>query len=103
MNNMAEFNKMYNDALIKTAIGVHIINTIGAKSGVTEEIQRQNISTLCSELAYGINLDLDTVLSDVMVTRNRFPADFFQHAEVISLMDELQGAMQRQNLLGYLQ
>ena len=98
--NESLFNQLYNDALIKAAIGVHIINTVGEQSNVSPEMQEQNIITLVTELAEGVNLDVEVVLMDVMTTRNNFPADFFEHPEVRILTQNLTAAMNPQYLIG---
>ena len=98
--NESLFNKLYNDALIKAAIGVHIINTVGDQSNVSPEMQEKNIITLVTELAEGVKLDVEIVMIDVMSTRNNFPADFFDHPEVRILTQNLASEMNPQYLIG---
>lgn len=93
------FHKLYSDALIKAAIGVHIIRTVGAECGLSSDIRDKNVLTLCTELATGVGLSVTTVYSDVMRTHKQFPSDFFHYPEVMKLTGELLGEMTRQNLL----
>lgn len=62
--NQAQFNEMYNTAIVKIAVGFYILDTCGAQLGFGPRDIQQNKKMLCGILAEGINLSVETIYFD---------------------------------------
>ena len=86
-----EFNKMYNTAIKKIAVGFYILDNCGDRLGYDTETIASNKLSLCGILAEGINLSLTTIYSDVCSVQ--LPSDYIRQLQHSGLLEELIAAM----------
>lgn len=82
-----EFNKMYNTAIKKIAVGFYILDTCGNQLGYDKHIVLTNKQQLCSVLAYGISVSAANIYADACSVD--LPADYLAQLEQSGLLEDL--------------
>lgn len=82
-----EFNKMYNTAIKKVAVGFYILDTCGSQLGYDEHTVLTNKHQLCSVLATGISVSAANIYADACSVD--LPADYITQLEHSGLLKDL--------------
>ena len=85
--NEQEFNKMYNTAIKKIAVGFYILDTCGDALGYDHRAVLTNKHQLCAVLANGISVSEANIYSDA--NRVDLPCDYISQLDASGLLEDL--------------
>jgi len=96
-----KFQKRYEQAIIKTAIGIYIIESAGESLSHSEYTVRDNIQSLCNLLADNIGVSRETVINDATHAYAQLPVQYIHELHESGIIEEMIKELFRLKILSY--
>jgi len=87
------FNAKYQQALVKVGLGIHIITQLTNQGVIEEHNKDYHIKMWADVLAAGVDLTVESVITDATATYNDFPPSFLHSPSINQLINELMPLM----------